>query len=130
MFSSVGNVCRVSDRRCRNFHPRGAIGRELVGVWEQVLNVWPIGVDDNLFNLGGHSLAATRVVSQVIKKFQLELPLKSLFQSPTIAEMAAVITEHQGKALAEEELKHVLAELELMSDEEAQRLVAKELVIK
>jgi hypothetical protein len=44
--------------------------------------------------------------------------------------MAAVITEHQGKALAEEELKRVLAELELMSDEEAQRLVAKELVIK
>jgi uncharacterized coiled-coil protein SlyX len=82
------------------------------------------------FELGGHSLAATRVVSQVIKKFQLELPLKSLFQSPTIAEMAAVITEHQGKALAEEELKRVLAELELMSDEEAQRLVAKELVIK
>jgi uncharacterized coiled-coil protein SlyX len=69
------------------------------------------------------------VVSQVIKKFQLELPLKSVFQSPTIAEMAAVITEHQGKALAEEELKRVLAELELMSDEEAQRLVAKELVI-
>ena len=97
----------------------------MVGVWEQVLNVCSIGIDDNFFDLGGHSLAATRTDTQVIKKFQLELPHKTLFQSPTIAEMATVITEHQGKALADEELKRVLAELELMSDEEAQRLVAR-----
>jgi Phosphopantetheine attachment site len=47
--------------------------------------------------MGGHSLAATRVVSQVIKHFQVDLPLKSLFESPTVAEMARVITDHQAK---------------------------------
>jgi len=63
------------------------------------------------------------VVSQVIKNFQLELPLHSLFQSHTVAEMAAVITEHQGNTLGEEELDRILTELESMSDEEAQKLV-------
>ena len=74
---------------------------------------------------GRHPPQGFRAALQSIKKFQLELPLKSLFQSPTIAEMATVITEHQGKALADEELKRVLAELELMSEKKAQRLVAR-----
>ena len=99
---------------------------KLAAIWESVLSLDRVGVNDNFFDLGGHSLAATRVVSQVIKQFQLELPLLSLFQSPTVAEMAAVIIEHRGKLLDEEELERLLSELELMSDEEAQHLVAKE----
>ena len=99
---------------------------KLAAIWESVLSLDRVGVNDNFFDLGGHSLAATRVVSQVIKQFQLELPLLSLFQSPTVAEMAAVIIEHRGKLLDEEELERLLSELELMSDEEAQQLVAKE----
>jgi len=100
----------------------------LAAIWEDVLSLDLVGVNDNFFDLGGHSLAATRVVSQVIKQFQLELPLQSLLQSPTIAEMAAIITEHQGKLLGEEELERLLSELELMSEEEARQLVAKEKV--
>jgi Phosphopantetheine attachment site len=53
--------------------------QQLAAIWEQVLDLRPIGVHDSFFDLGGHSLAATRVVSQVIKIFQLELPLRSLF---------------------------------------------------
>jgi len=103
-----------------------ATEQQLVAVWEEVLDIRPIGIHDNFFDLGGHSLAATRVVSQVVKKFQLELPLKSLFQSPTVAEMAAVIMEHQGKRLGEEDLDRMLGELESLSDEEAKRLLAEE----
>lgn len=78
---------------------------------------------DNFFDLGGHSLAATRVVSRVIQKFQIDLPLQSLFQSPTIADMAAVITGHQGETLDDNGLATILDELESLSDEEAKRLV-------
>ena len=106
--------------------PTTEVESKLAAIWESVLSLDRVGVDDNFFDLGGHSLAATRVVSQVIKQFQLELPLLSLFQSPTVAEMAAVIIEHRGKLLGEEELERLLSELELMSDEEAQQLVAKE----
>jgi amino acid adenylation domain-containing protein len=71
--------------------PQGEVETRLVQIWEEILNVRPIGINDNFLDLGGHSLAATRVVSRVIKQFQLDLPLQSLFQSPTVAEMAAII---------------------------------------
>ena len=105
--------------------PHGDVEIRLVQIWQEFLNIRPIGIHDNFFDLGGHSLAAMRVISQVIKQFQLELPLRSLFQSPTVAAMAAVITEHQGELLGEDELERMLGELESMSDEEAQQLVTK-----
>jgi len=106
--------------------PGTPLEEELLRIWAEVLSLDQVGIHDNFFDLGGHSLAATRVVSQVIKKFQLELPLQSLFRSPTIAEMAAVIMEHQGKRLGEKDLDRMLGELESLSDEEVQRLLADE----
>jgi amino acid adenylation domain-containing protein len=103
--------------------PRSDLEHTLSLIWSDILTLDQVGIHDNFFDLGGHSLAAMRVVSQVIKKFQLERPLQSLFQSPTIAEMAAVIVEHQGERLGEEGLERMLGELELMSDEEATRLL-------
>jgi len=102
---------------------RTSVEEQLAQIWARVLSLDEVGIHDNFFDLGGHSLAATRVVSQVMKQFQLEIPLQSLFQAPTIAEMANVITEHQGKKLGERELDHILAELETLSEEEAQRLL-------
>jgi amino acid adenylation domain-containing protein len=104
--------------------PRSESEVKLVQIWEEVLDVRPVGVNDNFFDLGGHSLAATRVVSQVIKHFQLELPLQSLFQSPTVADMAAVIQECRKKRLSEDELERLLSKVESMSEEEAKKLVA------
>jgi len=104
--------------------PRTPVEKELARIWAEVLSIDKIGIHDNFFDLGGHSLAATRVISQVIKNFQLEIPLQVLFQAPTVAEMAVVITEHQGKKLAEKELNRILTDLELLSEEEAQRLLA------
>ena len=110
--------------------PTTEVEGKLAAIWENVLSLDRVGVNDNFFDLGGHSLAATRVVSQVIKQFQLELPLLSLFQSPTVAEMAAVIIEHRGKLLGAEDLERLLGELEMMSDQEAQQLVAKDRIKK
>jgi amino acid adenylation domain-containing protein len=104
--------------------PRTSVEEELAQIWREVLSLEQLGVHDNFLALGGHSLAATRVISQVIKKFQLELPLQSLFQSPTVAEMAAVITEHQGRKIGEEELDRVLTELESLSEAEATRILS------
>jgi acyl carrier protein len=108
--------------------PRNDVEKRLSNLWREVLSLDEVGMNDNFFDLGGHSLAASRVISRVIQTFQLELPVKALFDAPTVAEMAAVITEHQGKQLGEAELELMLGELELMSEEEAQRLVAKETV--
>ncbi len=104
--------------------PRSDVERKLGQIWANILSLDRVGIHDNFFDLGGHSLAATRVVSQVIKQFQLVLPLQSLFQSPTVATMATVITASQAKKLGEKDLDRILAELELLSEEEARQLLS------
>jgi phage FluMu protein gp41 len=59
-----------------------------------------------------------------MKKFQSEIPLADLFQSPTIAEMAAVITANQAQKLGEKDLTRILSELESLSEAEARRILA------
>jgi acyl carrier protein len=103
--------------------PRTPIEEQLAKTWADILSLDHVGVDDNFFDLGGHSLAATRVVSQLIKQFQIEVTLRSLFESPTVSQMATVIVEHQGKKLDENELNRILADLESLSEAEATRLV-------
>ena len=106
--------------------PRTPIESRLVQIWSEVLSIDQVGVNDNFLDLGGHSLAATRVVSQVIKHFQVDLPLQSLFQSPTVAEMARLITEHRVKKLSEDELQSILKDLESMSDEQARKFLSEQ----
>ena len=102
---------------------RNKTEKQLIGIWEDVLDVRPIGIHDNFFDLGGHSLTASRIVSSVLRRFQLNLPLQALFQSPTVAQMAMVIAEHQGEKLGSEKLERILNEVEALSDDEAKRLV-------
>ena len=75
--------------------PRTQIEQELARIWELVLKVKGVGVHDNFFRLGGHSLLATQVISQVNGVLHVEMPLRALFESPTIAEFAQVV-EHKG----------------------------------
>jgi amino acid adenylation domain-containing protein len=102
---------------------RNEIEKNLAQIWENVLDVHPIGIHDNFFDLGGNSLSATRVVSRVIKQLHSEIPLQSLFSSPTVAEMAAVIKEHQATTLGEKDLATALDKLDSLSEEEARRLL-------
>ncbi|MDF5719763.1 MAG: condensation domain-containing protein [Rhizonema sp. PD37] len=68
--------------------PRNPVEKVLTGIWKQILGVDQVGVDNNFFELGGHSLLATQVMSRIRDTFQLELPLRHLFESPTIAGLA------------------------------------------
>jgi len=103
---------------------RNSTEKAIADVWQKVFGLDQIGVHDNFFDLGGHSLAATRLVSQVNRHFESKIPLQSLFQSPTIAEMAALITENLSKQPHDQELERALAKLELLSDEDVERLLA------
>ncbi|HKE59473.1 MAG TPA: amino acid adenylation domain-containing protein, partial [Pyrinomonadaceae bacterium] len=68
--------------------PSTPVEEVLAGIWSHVLGVEQIGISDDFFELGGHSLLATQVVSRIRESFQTELPLRALFESPTIALLA------------------------------------------
>ncbi|UCH92156.1 MAG: amino acid adenylation domain-containing protein [Candidatus Aminicenantes bacterium] len=75
--------------------PRDEIERKFVEIWANVLGLQPgiIGIDSDFFNLGGHSLSATILVSKIHKQFNVKIPLKEIFKSPTIRELAAILKE-------------------------------------
>jgi acyl-coenzyme A synthetase/AMP-(fatty) acid ligase/acyl carrier protein len=104
--------------------PRTPVEATIAKIWTEVLCLEQVGVHDNFFECGGHSLAAARIVSRVTKTFHLRLPLKALFDSPTVAEMAQVIIETQAELTEQRNLVQALSELESLSDEEAERLLA------
>jgi hypothetical protein len=104
--------------------PRDSVELRLAPIWAEVLGLSQVGVFDNFFHLGGHSLAAMRVVSRVVQTFQLELPIKALFDSPTISEMASIITASSTKRASDAELERMLNEIEVMTEEEARKRLA------
>ena len=71
--------------------PRTPIEQQLSAIWSEVLGIDAIGIHDNFFALGGHSLLATRVNARISSAFQVDLPLRKLFEAPTIAEFASEI---------------------------------------
>ncbi|NND90000.1 MAG: amino acid adenylation domain-containing protein, partial [Granulosicoccus sp.] len=75
--------------------PQSAVEITLVKIWEEILRRDGIGIDDDFFHLGGHSLMAIRVISRIREAFSVEIPLKWLFESPTVSSLAARIDAWQ-----------------------------------
>ena len=69
--------------------PRTPLEEVIAGIWVEMLGVERVGIHDNFFTLGGHSLLGTRVIARMRDAFQLELPLRALFEAPTVCELAA-----------------------------------------
>jgi amino acid adenylation domain-containing protein len=82
--------------------PRTQVEKLLATIWADLLDVSEIGVNDNFFELGGHSLLAVRLFAQIEKRFGNCLPLATLFQAPTIAQLAAILERERQKDLKAE----------------------------
>jgi acyl carrier protein len=87
--------------------PRSPMEQQLAEIWAEVLKIDRIGIHDNFFELGGHSLLATQVIVRIGEQLSVGLPLSSLFESPTIAELAILIEKNVGVEL--NRLKHITA---------------------
>ncbi|HEX6912736.1 MAG TPA: phosphopantetheine-binding protein, partial [Longimicrobium sp.] len=79
----------------------------LAGMWRELLGIDRIGIHDDFFRLGGHSLLGLQLVSRIRETFQVELPLRAIFEAPTVERLAQAIDEA------------ILLELDEMTDEEA-----------
>ena len=105
--------------------PRTSIEKALGQIWAELLGVEQIGIHANFFDLGGHSLLAMRVTSRLLGEFQVELPLRTFFEQPTIAGLALVIAEMQAAKAEQTDVLDILAEIESLSEDEAKRLIAR-----
>ena len=98
--------------------------QRLSEVWREVLGLDQVGINDSFLELGGDSLLASQVISRVIQVCRVELPLRSLFESPTIADMALIIVQNQANQAEAADIERMLAELEALSAEETKQLLA------
>jgi amino acid adenylation domain-containing protein len=119
-------VPELSDEEAKpNFvAPRNALEEKLAGIWQEILGLPQVGVESNFFDLGGHSLMATRVVSQIRERCGVEMPLRMLFESPTIAELARYLETSQSKETELARIMSMLENVESISDEEVTVLLA------
>jgi acyl-coenzyme A synthetase/AMP-(fatty) acid ligase/acyl carrier protein len=107
--------------------PRSAIERDIAVVWQEVLGIENAGVNDNFFDLGGHSLQAVQVHAKLRAKFEKNLLLFELFQFPTIAAMAKYISNgHAEESSAEQGVERAETRRELRSRRKQMRMAAGE----
>jgi amino acid adenylation domain-containing protein len=104
--------------------PRTLTEELLADIWTDVLGLENIGVEHNFFELGGHSLLATQVTSRLRERFQVELSLRTIFERPTVAGLAAEITRLRAERAGKLETE-LLAELDELSEEDAETLLEK-----
>jgi amino acid adenylation domain-containing protein len=107
--------------------PRTDAEKQLAIIWIEVLKRDRVGVNDNFFEIGGHSLLATQVISRVRKRFQVEMPLRTMFEAPTVASLAAVLEVQQKvKPASAPTLRRQRssAKVEQLSSEEVDNLLA------
>ena len=106
--------------------PRSPVEEILAETWAEVLRVDRVGAHDNFFELGGHSLLATQVVSRIYETFQTRLPLRKVFEEPTVAGLATVLLD-SGDQRKIERTAELLLKVAQLSDEEAEHLLEEKL---
>ena len=92
--------------------PRNDLEQALAGIVAELLELGAVGIDEDFFLLGGHSLLGAQVITRINDRFGVELPLRDLFENPTVAGIAAAVE------------RMLVAQLDGISDEEAERLAA------
>ena len=98
----------------------------LAEIWCQALGVDKVGVHDNFFKLGGHSLLGTMLISKVIHTFHVEVSLRDFYRTPTVAGLAEVIELYQLEQGDPEYLTEMMAQMDALSDAEISALLAAE----
>ena len=100
-----------------------AVQAKVAEIWCTVLQRSEVGLNDNFFELGGHSLLATQIIARLRSAFDIPVPLRAIFEAPTVAGLAEVIKQHSMETAEQEDIAKILSEVEGMADEEARSLL-------
>jgi amino acid adenylation domain-containing protein len=101
--------------------PRTAVEELLAQIWAEVLSVEPIGINDNFFDLGGHSILAISLVARIREAMKCNLPLQTIFESPTINQMGAVILQNSERPGQAEKIAALTLRVRMMAPEEKKK---------
>ena len=115
-----GDVLKPQTER---IFPRNPVEQQLAEIWSELLGVREIAVNDNFFALGGHSLIATQIVARILDIYGVEIPLRRVFESPTVADLASTIAEAMAEQEEESNLESLLSEVEALSKEKASAML-------
>lgn len=107
--------------------PQDEVEAAMAALWEELFGLQRLSVNDNFFELGGNSLLGIQLISRVRKDFEVELPLNTLFETPTVTGLAAAIAETRLREKEAEEIERLLREIESLSPDELQATLAQEL---
>jgi NAD(P)-dependent dehydrogenase (short-subunit alcohol dehydrogenase family)/acyl carrier protein len=91
--------------------PENELEQEVADIWQELLGIRQVGINDNFFELGGHSLLATMVISRLRKSFGVELQLRDVFQSPTVAGLSLVVAQRVIENHDKQNIAQLLEEL-------------------
>ena len=118
--------------------PRNEIEAKLADIWRELLKLEQVGIEQNFFELGGHSLLALLMMARIRRKFEVELPVRSVFEAPTIAALAVELEKARAAGLkartpifkprhhavtADARHEALLIELKSLSAEEARKFI-------
>lgn len=98
----------------RYIAPRTPMEYDLAAIWQESLGVERIGIQENFFDIGGHSLSAMRVVARIRREFDLEVSVSCIFESPTIESLAIAIDGMRAEKHSEEDMLRLLDEIDAM----------------
>lgn len=103
--------------------PRTPTEHFIAETWRQVLGLPKVGINDNFFGLGGHSMSAIQIISRINEAYQVEAPMRSVFDAPTIAELALTVTKMQMEQENLDDLTQMIEEIKLLSDDELEKML-------
>jgi acyl carrier protein len=108
--------------------PSSEVEQHIAAIWREVLGIDQVGIHDNFFHMGGHSLKALQVIARLRRTFQAELSVRAMFETPTVAGLAEGIEQAKDEAEEAEhaEMNRLLAEVEGLPEDVARRLLAGE----
>ena len=104
--------------------PRNEIEQKIAEAMQDLLGIEKVGIHDNFFELGGHSLLAIQAVSRIRQEWNVELPMRQfLFESPTVAGIAKIISENLNQNTVQSEIADVLEQIEQMETEQVEEIL-------
>ena len=104
--------------------PRNEIEQKIAEAMQDLLGIEKVGINDNFFELGGHSLLAIQAVSRIRQEWNVELPMRQfLFESPTVAGIAKIISENLNQNTVQSEIADVLEQIEQMETEQVEEIL-------